>query len=83
MENSRLKVGQTDLSGLFIMDFKEDRTHYYSRLTGETLQTKDFQSSEPENNPAHTSPPSPESFAEHIGMEDIDIDLELAVNTFL
>ena len=83
LENSRLKVGQTDLSGLFIMDFKEDRTHYYSRLTGETLQTKDFQSSEPENNPAHTSPPSPESFAKHIGMEDIDIDLELAVNNFL
>ena len=83
LENSRLKVGQTDLSGLFIMDFKEDRTHYYSRLTGETLQTKDFQSSEPENNPAHTSPPSPESFAKHIGMADIDIDLELAVNNFL
>lgn len=83
LENSRLKVGQTDLSGLFIMDFKEDRTHYYSRLTGETLQTKDFQSSEPENNPAHTSPPSPESFAKQIGMGDIDIDLELAVNTFL
>ncbi|MGV7229143.1 MAG: AsmA family protein, partial [Nitrospirales bacterium] len=83
LADSRLKVGQTDLSGLFIMDFKEDRTHYYSRLTGETLQTKDFQSSEPENNPAHTSPPSPESFAKHIGMEAIDIDLELAVNTFL
>ncbi|MFA9562180.1 MAG: AsmA-like C-terminal region-containing protein, partial [Nitrospirota bacterium] len=82
-ENSRLKIGQTDLSGLFVMDFKEDRTHYYSRLTGETLQTKDFQSSEPENNPAHTSPPSQESFAKQIGIADIDIDLELAVNNFL
>lgn len=83
LENSRLKVGQTDLSGLFTMDFKEDRTHYHSRLTGETLQTKDFQSSEPGNNPAHISPPSPESFVKQIGMADIDIDLELAVNRFL
>ena len=83
LENSRLTVGQTDLSGLFIMDFKEDRTQYYSRLTGETLQTKDFQSTEPENDSARTSPPSLEPFAKHIGMEDIDIDLELAVNTFL
>ncbi|MEJ2231714.1 MAG: AsmA-like C-terminal region-containing protein [Nitrospirales bacterium] len=83
LENSHLKVGQTDLSGLFIMDFKEERTRFHSRLMGETLQIKDFQFSEPENNPAHTSPPSPDSFAKQIGMADIDIDLELAVNTFL
>ena len=83
LADSRLRVGDSDLSGQFIMDFKEDRTHFYSRLTGETLQTKDFQSSEPEDNPGHTAPPSPESFAKQIGMEDIDIDLELAVNNFL
>ena len=68
LADSRLRVGDTDLAGLFIMDFKEDRTHYISRLTGETLQIKDFQSSEPENNPANTSPPSQESFAKQIGI---------------
>ena len=83
LEHSHLKVGQTDLSGLFIMDFKEDRTQYYSQLTGETLQTNDFQSTEPENDSASTSPPSPEPFAKRIGMDDIDIDLKLAVNTLL
>jgi uncharacterized protein involved in outer membrane biogenesis len=83
LADSRLRVGDSDLAGQFIMDFKGDRTHFYSRLTGETLQTKDFQSSESENDPAHGSPPSPESFAKQIGIEDIDIDLELAVNNFL
>lgn len=83
LKDSRLKVGQTDLAGLFIMDFKEDRTHYSSRLTGDILQTNDFQSSEPENNPASTSPPFSEPFAKQIGMADIDIDLELAINNFL
>ena len=65
------------------MDFKEDRTHYISRLTGDIFQTKDFESSEPEDNPAHSSPPSQESFVKQIGIADIDIDLELAVNNFL
>jgi uncharacterized protein involved in outer membrane biogenesis len=83
LSDSQLKVGQTDLAGLFIMDFKEDRTHYYSRLTGDTLQIKDFQSTEPENDSASTSPPSLEPFSTQTGIDDIDVDLELTVNTFL
>ena len=83
LRDSRLTVGQTDLAGLFIMDFKEDRTHYYSRLTGDTLQIKDFQFTEPENDSASTSPPSLEPFSKQTGIDDIDVDLELTVNTFL
>jgi len=83
LRHSRLTVGQTDLAGLFIMDFKEDRTHLFSRLTGDTLQIKDFQSSESEKYLASTAPPSLEPFSKQTGMDDIDVDLELIVNTFL
>ena len=82
LSNARLKIGQSDLAGLFTMKQQGERTAFIARLTSNTVDANDFRSSE-SGPPTSESTRSTETFISQIGMQDIDIDLQLAVNAFL
>ena len=86
LNEARLTVGQTDLAGNFAIHFKDDRTQYRAQLTGQTFHTADFKSSKPAPDPQPPSQPSStasQSFAQQIGLADVDMDLKFAVNNFV
>ena len=83
LQNANLKMGDTDLAGVFSLEDRDDRTYFTGKLTAQTLRMEDFliskteSSLKDESNFSH----SRESFIKQLGMEDLDFDLDLSVKT--
>jgi uncharacterized protein involved in outer membrane biogenesis len=77
LRNIDAKIGESEFGGDLRLLNQAEKIQISGKLTANTIQVNDFYSSEPD------TPSSTETFASQTGMEAIDIDLELAVNTFL
>ena len=85
LRNIRAKIGESEFGGDLKLLNQAEKVKLSGKLTANSIQVNDFRSSEPDTTHIDTPDPqhSTETFASQNGMEDIDIDLEFAVNTFL
>ncbi len=84
LQNSHLKVGDSDLAGTLTLEDLDERINVKGTLTAQTLRIEDFHVSEPAPSLSNQtdSSDSHEAFIRQIGMEDVDIHLDLSARAF-
>ncbi len=83
LRDAHLKVGDSDLAGVFTVEDKGERIHLMGKLTAQHIRIEDFLLSEtdPSLEKQSESLDSRETFIQKIGVEDVDVDVDLSAHT--